>query len=110
VFDNGWVTVGDLAMIDEDHYVTIVGRKHNMIVSGGLNVYPEEVEQVLASYPDVEEIAVLGIDDSYWGEKVVAVLSVHSPIKKATLDQYVSVGCLKISHRKNSSVRLSTIS
>jgi len=88
VFHDGWVTIGDLASIDEKGYVTIIGRKHNMIISGGLNIYPEEVEPVFADLPQIEEIAVLGVEDAYWGEKVVAVLSVNQPIEKESLDQY----------------------
>ncbi|KGX89454.1 AMP-binding protein [Pontibacillus marinus] len=88
VFQDGWVTIGDLASIDEEGYLTIIGRKHNMIISGGLNIYPEEVEQIFSELPQIEEIAVLGVEDKYWGEKVVAVLSANQPIQKESLDQH----------------------
>ncbi|MGI8315245.1 AMP-binding protein [Halobacillus mangrovi] len=76
VIHNGWATVGDLAFMDEDGYCTIIGRKHNMIISGGLNIYPEEVENVLIQLSEINEAAVIGIPDSYWGERVVAGVSV----------------------------------
>ncbi|QHE51527.1 AMP-binding protein [Pontibacillus sp. HMF3514] len=88
VFNNGWVTIGDLATIDEGGYLTIIGRKHNMIISGGLNIYPEEVEQVFAELPQIEEIAVLGVEDTYWGEKVVAVFTAHQNMEKESLHQH----------------------
>ncbi|MFG6114901.1 AMP-binding protein [Halobacillus sp. MO56] len=72
VFDGGWATVGDLAFENEEGHVILVGRKQNMIISGGLNIYPEEVEQVISKHPAIEEVVVKGIADEYWGEKVVA--------------------------------------
>ncbi|WP_198162617.1 AMP-binding protein [Halobacillus mangrovi] len=75
VIHNGWATVGDLAFMDEDGYYTIVGRKHNMIISGGLNIYPEEVENVIVHLSEIKEAVVIGLPDFYWGEKVIAVVS-----------------------------------
>ncbi|WP_216830149.1 AMP-binding protein [Alkalihalobacterium elongatum] len=74
VFDGDWATVGDLAYIDQNGYITLVGREKNMIISGGLNVYPEEIEKVLATLPEIKEVVVVGLEDSYWGEKVIAVI------------------------------------
>lgn len=90
VIHNGWATVGDLAFMDEDGYYTIVGRKHNMIISGGLNVYPEEVENVIVQFSGIMEAAVIGLPDSYWGEKVIAVVSVkeNSPMHEDRLLNY----------------------
>jgi long-chain acyl-CoA synthetase len=73
-FRDGWVTVGDLARQDDEGYVYIVGRKSEVVISGGVNVYPREVEEVLASHPLVREVAVIGVPDTYWGERVHAVL------------------------------------
>lgn len=74
VFRGEYATVGDLGFRDLDGYITLVGRKKNMIISGGLNIYPEEVEEVLRRHPDVAEAAVAGVQDDYWGEKLVAVI------------------------------------
>ncbi|MGE5702098.1 MAG: long-chain-fatty-acid--CoA ligase [Clostridia bacterium] len=70
----GWLHTGDLAMIDEDGYMTLVDRKKDMIISGGENVYSVEVEQVLYSYPHVLEAAVIGVPHEVWGETVAAVI------------------------------------
>ena len=71
---NGWCTVGDLGKFDEEGYLYIVDRKKDMIISGGLNVFPREIEEVLAAHPDIKECAVIGIEDDYWGEAVFAIL------------------------------------
>ncbi|KHF41719.1 AMP-binding protein [Halalkalibacter okhensis] len=77
VFHGDWVTVGDLGFMNEKGYITLVGREKNMIISGGLNIYPEEVEKVLSSLPEIDEVIVIGLNDSYWGEKLVAVIKWH---------------------------------
>jgi malonyl-CoA/methylmalonyl-CoA synthetase len=74
----GWFVTGDLARIDADGYVTIVGRAKDLIISGGLNVYPKEVEQALDALPGVVESAVVGVPHPDFGEAVVAVLTVAS--------------------------------
>jgi len=71
---DGWVSAGDLGCYDENGYVYIVDRKKDMIVSGGENVFPREVEEVLHQHDDVLEAAVIGIPDPYWVEKVHAVV------------------------------------
>jgi acyl-CoA synthetase (AMP-forming)/AMP-acid ligase II len=71
-FRGGWLYTGDLATWDRDEYVTIVGRKDDMIISGGENVYPVQVEEVLNEHPGVSECAVVGLPDARWGELVVA--------------------------------------
>lgn len=65
---NGWLHTGDLVRRDEDGYYYVVGRKKEMFISGGENVYPPEVEQVLKMHPGVLEVAVVGVPDSKWGE------------------------------------------
>jgi long-chain acyl-CoA synthetase len=69
---NGWLYTGDLAMMDEDGYFYIVGRKKEMIIVGGFNIYPQEVEGVLYEHPDVKEAAVVGIPNQVNGETVKA--------------------------------------
>jgi acyl-CoA synthetase (AMP-forming)/AMP-acid ligase II len=71
-FRDGWLYIGDLATWDEDEYVTIVGRKDDMIISGGENVHPTQVEAVLNELPGVADSAVVGVPDERWGEVVVA--------------------------------------
>lgn len=74
---DGWFRMGDLAVRDEDGYITIVDRKNDMIISGGLNVYPREVEDVVSSHPAVNEVAVVGVPDDRWGEAVTACVSLR---------------------------------
>lgn len=76
---NGWMHTGDLGYRDERGYLHIVDRKNDMIVSGGENVYPREVEQVLMAHPDVTDCTVLGLPDAKWGQVVTAVLVDPSP-------------------------------
>jgi acyl-CoA synthetase (AMP-forming)/AMP-acid ligase II len=71
-FKDGWLYIGDLATWDSDEYVTIVGRKDDMIISGGENVHPTQVEAVLTELPGVSDAAVVGVPDERWGELVVA--------------------------------------
>jgi acyl-CoA synthetase (AMP-forming)/AMP-acid ligase II len=71
-FRDGWLYIGDLATWDEDEYVTIVGRKDDMIISGGENVHPTQVEAVLTEHPGIADAAVVGLADEQWGEVVVA--------------------------------------
>ncbi|MDX3629921.1 long-chain fatty acid--CoA ligase [Streptomyces europaeiscabiei] len=74
--EEGWFHSGDIGYLDEDGYLYIVDRLKDMIISGGENVYPAEVERVLASMPGVVDVAVVGIPDEQWGETVQAVMSV----------------------------------
>lgn len=71
---DGWLYTGDLAFMDEDGYFTIVGRKKEMIIASGFNVYPVEIEDVLYEHPDVLEAAVIGVPDEYRGEAIKAVV------------------------------------
>jgi len=70
----GWLHTGDVAREDEEGFYTIVDRKKDMIVSGGFNVFPREVEDVLSSHPAVAQVAVIGVPDDKWGEAVKAVV------------------------------------
>jgi malonyl-CoA/methylmalonyl-CoA synthetase len=71
-FIDGWFRTGDLGSIDSDGYIQIRGRSKELIISGGLNVYPREVEEVLLAHPDVAEAAVVGTPSHEWGEVVTA--------------------------------------
>lgn len=71
---DGWLHTGDVAVQDADGWLRIVDRKKDMIISGGLNVYPQEIEQVIWTHPAVEDCSVIGIPDDDWGERVTAVI------------------------------------
>ncbi|MEN8246105.1 MAG: AMP-binding protein [Thermodesulfobacteriota bacterium] len=73
-FQNGWFSAGDMARQDEEGFFQIVDRKDNMIISGGENIYPSEIEEVVGSQECVFDCAVIGVPDEKWGEKVVAVI------------------------------------
>ena len=70
----GWFRTGDLGQVDPEGYYSIVDRKKDMIIRGGLNVYPREVEEVLYEHPAVAEAAVIGVPDKILGEEVAAVV------------------------------------
>jgi acyl-CoA synthetase (AMP-forming)/AMP-acid ligase II len=80
-FFGGWFRSGDVGRWDEDGYLFIVDRKKDMILTGGENVYPREVEEVLYEHPAVLEAAVIGAPDPKWGEMVVAVVCRRSPVE-----------------------------
>ena len=71
-FAGGWLRTGDIGRFDADGYLAIVDRKHDMIVSGGFNVFPTEVEEALNTHPAVRRTGVIGVPDGRWGERVVA--------------------------------------
>ena len=72
---DGWLYTGDMATIDEDGYFFIVDRKKDMIIRGGYNVYPREIEEVLYEHPAVREAAVLGIPHDEYGEEIAAAVA-----------------------------------
>jgi long-chain acyl-CoA synthetase len=69
---DGWLATGDIAVVDEDGYFTIVDRKKDMIISGGFNIYPREIDEVLFTHPKIKEACAIGILDHYSGERVKA--------------------------------------
>ena len=70
----GWLHTADLGYMDSQGYVFITDRKKDMIISGGANIYPREVDEVICQHPDVAEVAVIGVPDSLWGESVKALV------------------------------------
>jgi fatty-acyl-CoA synthase len=78
-FRGHYCTVNDIARRDEDGYYYLVDRKNNMIISGGENIYPSEVEALLGAHPKVKDVAVIGIPHEKWGEAVHAVVILHAP-------------------------------
>ena len=73
-FRGAWCSVGDMARRDKEGFIHLVDRKSNMIISGGENIYPSEVEAVLAAHPAVQDVAVVGVPDAKWGESVLAAV------------------------------------
>lgn len=84
---NGWFFTGDLAKMDEEGYIYLVDRKKDMIISGGENIYPIEVEQVLVRMPNIQEVAVIGIPDMNWGEAVKAYLVLNDKEKTVQAEE-----------------------
>ena len=87
---NGWLHTGDFGCFDEDGFLTLKDRAKDLIISGGTNIYPREVEEVLVSHPDVAEVSVIGAPDREWGERVVAyvVLRPGAAENAAALDTH----------------------
>jgi acyl-CoA synthetase (AMP-forming)/AMP-acid ligase II len=77
----GWFHTGDMATVDEVGYIYVVERKKDMIISGGENIYPREIEEVLYQHPSISEAAVIGVPDEKWGESVKALLVVKQGAK-----------------------------
>lgn len=89
-FHDGWFITGDLGKVDEDGYITFLGRSKDLIISGGLNIYPAEVEEIINSHPDVLESAVIGVSDKCFGEAVKAfvVLRDNLELSKGEIISY----------------------
>jgi long-chain acyl-CoA synthetase len=72
--EEGWLSTGDIAVMDDDDYVYIVDRKKDMIIAGGYNIYPREVDEVLYQHPKVADAVTIGVPDEYRGETVKAFI------------------------------------
>jgi acyl-CoA synthetase (AMP-forming)/AMP-acid ligase II len=86
----GWHHTGDIGVFDENGYLYIVDRKKDMVISGGFNIYPSEIEQVIWGHPAVQDCAVVGVPDADWGERLTAVIELK-PGSNATADEIVEL-------------------
>ena len=87
---DGWLRTGDIGYLSEDGFLTLTDRSKDVIISGGTNIYPREVEEVLARHPKVFEVSVVGAPNADWGEEVVAVVVTHDgrPVDPVELDEW----------------------
>lgn len=90
---DGWLHSSDMGYIDEDGFLYLVGHKRDMILSGGLNVYPEDIAEVVVQHPDVSEVAIFGIPDEKWGEVPFAVVKLipGGPIMEQELKKWMNL-------------------
>jgi fatty-acyl-CoA synthase len=96
---NGWMHSGDLAVIDEDGYVKIVGRIKDMIIRGGENIYPREIEEFLYTHPDVNDVQVIGVPDEKYGEEIMAWIKLKEG-EEASADEIKEFCKGRIAHFK----------
>ena len=90
---HGWLHTGDLGSLDEDGFLTLSDRARDLVISGGSNIYPREVEEILLQHPGVLEAAVVGIPDPEWGERVVAFL-----VTKKNIPAFSELDALCLDH------------
>lgn len=96
-FTGNWLKTGDLARVDEDGYIWIVDRKKDLIISGGVNIYPKEVEDALVTHPLINEVAVIGVPHPEWGETVKAYFAASEELDLEDVKQFAEE---KLAHYK----------
>lgn len=97
---DGWVHTGDLGWMDERGYLRITGRLKDMVIRGGENIYPVEIEQVLFAHPKVSDAAVVGMPDPVWGERVVAVVRPTDPQDPPTAEELRALCRMRLAPHK----------
>lgn len=88
-FFGGWFHSGDFVKMDEEGFIYVIDRKKDMLISGGENIYPAEIEEVLYTHPDILECAVIGVPDETWGESVKAII-VLKPDRKISSEDIIN--------------------
>lgn len=101
VLDAGrWMHTGDLAVMREDGYVQVVGRIKDMIIRGGENVYPREIEEFLYGHPKVVDVQVVGVPDERYGEEILACVIPRDPADPPTLEEITAFCRERLAHYK----------
>lgn len=98
--DAGWMHTGDLATMDEEGYIQIVGRIKDMVIRGGENIYPKEIEEFLYTHPAIEEVQVTGIPDDKYGEELIAWVKLAPEAATVTAEDLQAFCKGKIAHFK----------
>ena len=88
--EDGWLHTGDIGYLDEDGYLYVVDRRADLIISGGENIYPAEIENALMSHPAIREAGVCGIENATWGQVPIAFIVLHSVVTEEELVQFCS--------------------
>ncbi|MBK3497026.1 AMP-binding protein [Viridibacillus sp. YIM B01967] len=89
-FIGDWLKTGDLARFDEDGYIWVVDRKKDLIISGGVNIYPKEIEEQMLQYQGIQEVAIIGVPHPEWGETVKAVFAAKEQVDIEKLQYYLA--------------------
>ena len=97
---DGWMHTGDLAVMAEDGYVNIVGRIKDMVIRGGENVYPREIEEFLYTHPDIEDVQVIGVPDQKYGEELCAWIKLRAGSSPLDADAVRAFATGKLAHYK----------
>ncbi len=100
VDDDGWMHTGDLAVMREDGYCNIVGRIKDMVIRGGENIYPREIEEFLYTHPDVEDVQVIGVPDEKYGEELCAWVRMRDGAEPLDAAQVREFATGKLAHYK----------
>jgi fatty-acyl-CoA synthase len=100
VLNRGWMRTGDLATMDEEGYLNIVGRIKDMVIRGGENVYPREVEEFLYTHPDVSDVQVIGVPDEKYGEELMAWVRLRPGAEPITAESLREFCTGKLAHYK----------
>jgi fatty-acyl-CoA synthase len=97
---DGWMHTGDLATMDADGYVSIVGRIKDMVIRGGENIYPREIEEFLYAHPDIEDVQVVGVPDRHYGEELVAWIKLRPGTENLTPTELRDFCANRLAHYK----------
>lgn len=98
--EDGWMHTGDLGAMDEDGYVAITGRIKDMLIRGGENIYPREIEEFLFTHPNVRDAQVIGVPDDRYGEEIMAWVVLADPDEPLTAENLTEFSCGKLSRHK----------
>jgi fatty-acyl-CoA synthase len=97
---DGWMHTGDLGVMDDDGYVRITGRIKDMVIRGGENIYPREIEEFLYTHPDIEDVQVIGVPDEKYGEELCAWVRMRPDAEPLDADAVRAFATGKLAHYK----------